>query len=154
MTLLPSHPSLASDLHQRPKRKRAHPEQTLQRQVADFLSVALAGNSWWSTMPLGGGGSIRGKILRGLGTRAGLPDLLVVNDGRAIWLELKSKNGRLSEVQQECHAALARARCPVTVCRHLDDVIAALRAAGVPLKLAGETWVTPDPLVFRDRAVT
>lgn len=116
--------------------RRAQPEQALQRQVAEFLSVALAGNSWFSSMPLGGGGRLRGAILHGLGVKAGLPDVLVVNDGRAIWLELKARNGRVSTGQQLCHNDLSRARCPVAVCKSLDDVIAALRAAGVPLRIS------------------
>lgn len=116
--------------------RRAKPEQALQRQIAQFLAVALDGNSWWSSMPLGGGGRLRGAILHGLGVKAGLPDVLVINDGRAIWLELKSAKGRLSVGQQECHAALARARCAVAVVRSLDDAIEALQRAGVPLRIA------------------
>ena len=113
--------------------RRSQPEQALQRQVAQFLTLALDGNSWFSSMPLGGGGRLRGAILHGLGVKRGLPDVLVVNDGRAIWLELKAAKGRLSPGQQECHAALASARCTVAVVRSLDDVIEALQRAGVPL---------------------
>lgn len=114
--------------------KHAQPEQALQRQIAQFLAVALDGNSWWSSMPLGGGGRLRGAILHGLGVKPGLPDMVVVNDGRAIWLELKAAKGHVSPAQQECHAALARARCPVAVVRSLDEAIEALQQAGVPLR--------------------
>lgn len=114
--------------------KRPQPEQALQRQVAQFLAVALDGNSWFSSMPLGGGGRLRGAILRGVGVKRGLPDVLVVNDGRTIWLELKSDKGRVSPEQRECHAALASARSSVSVVRSLDDAIEALQRAGVPLR--------------------
>jgi hypothetical protein len=135
--------------------RRAQPEQVLQRQIAQFLAVALDGNSWFSSLPLGGGGKLRGAILHGLGVKRGLPDMLVVNDGRVVWLELKSAKGRISEGQQECHAALARARCPVAVVRSLEDAIDALQRAGVPLRIAGETTpgVTRDPLALREVAV-
>lgn len=113
--------------------RKPQPEQALQRQVAQFLAVALDGNSWFSSMPLGGGGKLRGAILHGLGVKRGLPDVLVINDGRAIWIELKVGKGRVSEGQRECHLALARARCPVAVCRSLNEVIMALTDAGVPL---------------------
>jgi hypothetical protein len=116
--------------------RRAQPEQALQRQVAQFLDVALAGNSWWSSMPLGGGGRLRGAILHGLGVKPGLPDIAVVNDGRVIWIELKAPKGRLRAHQIACHRALSMARCPVYICRSLDDVIAALRSAGVPMRIA------------------
>lgn len=115
--------------------RRAQPEQALQRQVVQFLAVALEGNSFFTTIPLGGGGRLRGAILHGLGVKRGLPDVLVINDGRAIWLELKAKRGFVSEAQRGCHAALASARCPVAVVRSLDDVIEALQRAGVPLRV-------------------
>jgi len=106
----------------------------LQRQIAQFLAVGLAGNSWFSAFPLGGGGKVRGAILRSMGTKEGTPDLIVINDGRAIFLEVKSYTGAVSEAQKRCHAELRRARCPVYVVRSLDEVVNALTASGVPLR--------------------
>lgn len=115
---------------------RSHPEQILQRQVAQFLALALGGSAWFSTIPLGGGGKVRGAILRGLGTKDGLPDILVVDSGRALWIELKAKRGTVSPAQRECHAALHRARSSTAICRSLGEVIAFLHHEGVPLKVA------------------
>lgn len=114
--------------------KRQRPEEALQTAVCKFLTFALAGNSWFGAIPLGGGGRLRGATLRRTGSKAGTPDLLILNDGRAIWLELKSEKGRVSDAQLYCHEQLKRARSPVYICRSVDDVIAALTAAGVPLK--------------------
>jgi hypothetical protein len=111
-------------------------EQTFHRQIADFLTVALGGTATFSTLPLGGGGQLRGAILHGLGVKPGLPDIAVWDAGRTIFLELKAPSGRLSPVQSECHTDLRRARCPVAVVRSLDEVIAFLKAHGVPLRVA------------------
>ena len=117
---------------------RRHPEQALQQHVARFLTVALTGDAYFSALPLGGGGRLRGAILKGMGTAKGLPDIIVLNEGRAIFLELKAPKGRVTEAQHECHAALKRAGCPVYVCRSIDDVERALRDSGVPLRIVGE----------------
>lgn len=109
---------------------RSQPEQKLQRQVAEYLSWALVPPAWFTSIPAGGGGEMRGRILRGTGYRAGTPDLLIVYDGRAYFLELKSAKGVLSEIQRETHAVLKRAGCCVAVCRSLDDVRALFGPAG------------------------
>ncbi len=116
--------------------KRRAPEQALQRQIAQFLDAALGGSAWYSTIPLGGGGRVRGAVLRAAGTKAGIPDMLVVDAGRVIWLELKAPKGRLSVDQIVCHQELRHARCAVYVVRSLDEAIASLRMAGVPLRVA------------------
>ena len=112
------------------------PEQILHRQIAVFLDVALAGNATWTTIPLGGGGKLRGSILKGLGAKQGFPDVMVLDAGRAIFLELKAPKGRVSPAQEACHRALRRAGAPVYIIRSLEEAIAALRQAGVPLRVA------------------
>lgn len=120
------------------RKQRQNPEETLQIQVCHFLDVALDGNSWYSTIPLGGGGRMRGARLKRAGTKSGIPDIVVTNDRRAIWIELKAARGVLSDAQLYCHAQIRRSRCPVYVCKSLDAVIAALTEAGVPLKATTE----------------
>jgi hypothetical protein len=114
--------------------KRQAPEASFQTQVGRFLDAALDGNSWWSAIPLGGGGRLRGQQLKRTGTKAGIPDILVTHGGRAVWIELKAPRGIVSDAQLYCHAQLRRSQCPVSVCKSIDDVIAALQAAGVPLR--------------------
>lgn len=114
--------------------KRQHPEADLQAQVCKFLAHALDGNSWFGAVPLGGGGRMRGQQLKRTGSKAGTPDILVISEGRAIWLELKSQKGTVSDAQLYCHAQLTRAKSPVYVVRSLDDVIEALGYHHVPLR--------------------
>ena len=115
---------------------RRAPEQALQRQIAQFLDVALGGTAWYGAIPLGGGGRVRGAILHSTGTKEGTPDMCVVDAGRVLFLELKSPKGRVSPAQEACHRALRRAGAPVYIIRSLDEAIAALRQAGVPLRVA------------------
>ena len=114
--------------------RRKTPEADFQQQVFAYLASALDDDSWFSAIPLGGGGALRGALLKATGTKSGIPDVLVISDGRAVWLELKRKGGHASDAQLYCHEQLRRAKSPVSVCRTLDQVEAALRAAGVKLK--------------------
>lgn len=115
---------------------RKRPEQDFHKAVADFLAVALGGAAWWTTFPAGGGGVERGRVLQRAGLKPGCPDVLVIDGGRAIWLELKAPNGRLSDVQKECHKDLHHAGSAVHVVRTIEELIIALRCAGVPLRIA------------------
>lgn len=103
-----------------------HPEAALQRQIVGYLNWALAPPAWFTAIGHGGGGEMRGMILKGMGMKAGVPDLLIVYDQRAYFVELKSAKGVLSEAQKEVHAALWRAKTPVAVVRSLDEFRALL----------------------------
>ncbi len=109
---------------------RSAPEQILQRQVAAYLSWALTPPAWFTSIPAGGGGEMRGRILKGTGYKAGCPDLMILFDGRAHFIELKSAKGVLSEAQKQIHDELRAAQCPVEVCRSLDDVRALMALDG------------------------
>lgn len=102
--------------------------------VAQFLDAVLPRDTWWTTFPAGGGGRVRGAILKGMGLKAGVPDVLIVQRGFAYWIELKTPKGIVSGDQTNTHADLLAVGCAVTVCRTLDDVVAALRCWGFELK--------------------
>lgn len=107
-------------------------EQNFHKAVATLLSAALPDDVVATTFPAGGGGRLRGAILKGLGLVPGMPDWLVAHAGRTLWLELKTDVGRLSAAQKLCHERLRRAGHQVQVCRSIFDVIDALDSAGVP----------------------
>lgn len=54
----------------------------------------------------------------------GIPDRLVVlpPDGRCVWVELKRKDGRLSELQKYQHARLRKIGADVAVVWNREDV--------------------------------
>lgn len=80
-----------------------------------------------------------------MGVRAGVPDWVVLNAGRAIFIEIKPRGWRARREktgaytaherrQLAVHDALRRARCPVEICETLDEVLDTLRRYGVTLR--------------------
>jgi hypothetical protein len=113
-----------------------HPnEDALHKAVADFLSIALSSPEWWTTFPAGGGGVARGAQLKAKGLKAGVPDLLFIKQGRAYWIELKSKRrGIVSDDQRLTAVDLRGALCPWAVCRTVEEVEERLTEWGFNLK--------------------
>src|SRR4029077_19138587 len=74
---------------------------------------------------------IEAKILRGQGVVRGCPDLLIVADGKAHFLELKSEHGRVTPAQHECHEALCAAGACVAVVYNIDEALERLTAWGL-----------------------
>jgi hypothetical protein len=110
-------------------------EYDFHRTVVAFLSKALPHDAWWAHVPNGGYRyATEAKRLKAMGTVPGTPDLLLIHRGAACWLELKRKGGYLSPAQSYCHQRLSEAGSPVSVCRTIEDVEAALIRAGIPIK--------------------
>jgi hypothetical protein len=116
---------------------RAHPEQTLHRSVAVLLNAALPPEVFFTSVPAGGGGKVRGAILKGLGYRSGTPDILLISNGLAYFIELKvPRTGILSAAQRETIPALQNAGARVRVCRSIEDVENALLDWRIPTRIA------------------
>ena len=115
--------------------RRKTPEQDFQMTVKEYLELALPSpDAWFTAIPAGGGGKVRGAKLKAMGYRAGTPDMLVIHLGQAIWLELKSPNNWLTKPQKQCRNDLVAANCKWALVRTLDDVERALKRFGVPLR--------------------
>lgn len=113
----------------------AGPEDILQKQVAAFLKFA-APDLLWHHPANGGFRNVReASKLKAMGVRAGVADLaIVLPDGRAAFIELKTATGRLSPAQAEFRDTCERLRIPHEVCRTLQEVETTLRAWGVTLR--------------------
>lgn len=124
-----------------PNRRRAAPEQALQQTVALYLNRVLAPSVVWSSIGHGGGGKVRGAILKAGGLLPGVADVAVFYEdsrymGRfnVLWIELKSKIGRVSAAQI-CFAHRVEAlNHKYYVCRTLEDVELSLDRSGVPMR--------------------
>ncbi len=114
--------------------RRQHPEAALQRTVKRYLDVALPSDCWWTTIPAGGGGKVRGAIIKGMGYKPGTPDIEIIWQGQAHFIELKAGKQPLSKVQDACHADLVAAGAHVAVCRSVAAVEGTLRGWGLPLR--------------------
>ncbi len=111
------------------------PEQTLQIAVAAYLRINLPPDIPWSAIGHGGGGAARGAILKAMGVRAGFPDLHLLIQGRACYIELKrAKGGRVSLEQKAFHTALVLAGGIVATCHSVDEVESFLKVLGVKLR--------------------
>jgi hypothetical protein len=109
-----------------PKRRRAQPERQLQTDlVGDHLPWRLAPDVWWTHFPAGGRRSrITGAILKAMGTRSGVPDLLFLARGRLFGLELKAGNrGRLGPAQVSTHGDMRRAGAVIGTAGSVDEAI-------------------------------
>ena len=148
------------------KPKGAKSETSLHWHVAGLLTTHLAAPAWFTTFPAGGGGEMRGKILKGLGLKSGVPDILIVNPVKITpaylsggewlpdepitvqflyWLELKKLGkGVLSDVQIDCQMHLTGMGCRVANCDNLEHVKGALAEWRLPYQAT-----TPTEAAFR-----
>lgn len=113
------------------------PEEALHRQVAAYLRAAVPPPPMgpvWFHVPNGGGRSrAEAGILKAMGVKAGVPDLVALW-ARPFVVELKPASGSLSPDQKVMLADLELAGVRTFVCRSLDAVVAAFDEMGVPLK--------------------
>lgn len=93
--------------------------------------AAVAKSAYWTSLDHAGGGPVVGRFRKARGVRKGLPDVMVLHQGRALFLELKAEKGTLSESQRECHKALNYAGASVFVVRSIEDVQFALESSSI-----------------------
>lgn len=107
-------------------------EETIHRAVVELLQVSARPGVFWTHMPAG---ELRteatGRKLKAMGTKPGVPDLILVRDGHFYGLELKRENGRLSRAQVAAHQELAEAGATVVVAYGLDEAIRVLKGWGM-----------------------
>jgi hypothetical protein len=113
-------------------RRRAQPERAIQVALIEHLTCRAGRGTWWTHFPAGGRRSrINGALLKSMGTRAGVPDLLIVSQGRLFGLELKSSRGRLSPEQRATHEEMRQAGATVGVAGDVDQALDLLAEWGV-----------------------
>jgi hypothetical protein len=121
--------------------KPQHREQSLQEKVVRALKLALTRETTFFAVPNGGSRSrIEAAILDGQGVLPGVPDLILISNGRAFGLELKGENGSLSGAQRAAQVALRDAGMRVEVARSLDEALEHLRDMGIPLRFRASEY--------------
>lgn len=131
------------------RRKGDRAEQVFQiTSVVPYLKAVLdPADTFWFHVPNGGARSAaEGAILKAMGVKAGVPDIVVLAlveaDYPTQWMhrvcliELKRPDGKgdTNKNQDEVHEALVRLNMPPAVCQNLDEVRAALEAASIPMR--------------------
>lgn len=110
----------------------ARPEQQIHKAVIQHLDQRGVRGLWFTHIPNGGfRRPIEAAIFKGLGLKPGAPDLLIVHDGRAYFLELKATDGKLTMPQVNCHSALRAAGAAVATAYGLDEALRQLEVWGL-----------------------
>ncbi len=105
-------------------------EKMLHKVVAAWLDQNLPEDTFWTTFPSGGGGEVRGYLLKDMGLKAGVPDILIFGNNTVTCVELKSEKGVLSEDQKIVIAKLEQLGFKTYLCKSLADVQQALHTQG------------------------
>lgn len=113
-----------------------HPEQQLHFAVADYLNLTLPPDAWWTSVGHGGFAldARTGARMKRAGVKAGVPDILVIHNGRPLFIELKSPTGRISPEQRAVSEQLEKCGARWAVCRSIENVAWALSVWGVPMR--------------------
>lgn len=120
---------------ERPGIARNREEDALQRAVVRYLQWALPPDATYHSIPNEGVRHTKAAArLISMGLRAGVPDLVVLYQGRSIYFELKAPKGALSESQRQFHRKLVYCGFQVITCRTPECVEESLREFGVPLR--------------------
>jgi hypothetical protein len=99
------------------------PESAIQKAVFQHLAARSAAHTFAFHVPNGGWRSpIDAAILKGMGVRPGVPDLIVIREGLPFGLELKAEGGRLSDAQAEALDAM-KAAGDVGIAHGLDAAL-------------------------------
>lgn len=98
-------------------------EAALHKAVAEYLGWVLKPPFFWTTIGHGGGGKVRGAHLKGLGLKAGLPDIMVFAPGaKVLGIELKTEIGRQSPEQRQVELQLGACGVDYAICRSVVAV--------------------------------
>ena len=116
------------------------PEADLQRAVVVALRFALPKGAIVhhcanEVTEAGPRGARRQAILVGMGVHPGFADLIVLCDGRVLFLELKSLKGRLSPAQEAFRDAVLALGFGWVLVRSLDDALGALADHGLTTRV-------------------
>jgi len=123
--------------------RRGKPEADLQRAVVGALRFALPKSAILHhcanevTEP-GPRGAKRQAILVGMGVHRGFADLIVLCEGRVLFLELKSPKGRLSPAQAAFRDAVQAQGFGWALVRSLDDALGALADHGITTRVVSQ----------------
>lgn len=107
------------------------PETLLQIQIVEYLSFIAEKNDFiFFSIPNEGAMTAgKGKVdyalmttLKKMGMLPGIPDLCIIKNGQAHFLELKTKTGKVSKQQEVIIKRLVSLGSPVCIVRSLEDV--------------------------------
>src|SRR5262249_52463218 len=100
-------------------KRRQHPEDCVQRAVCQHLQLrGVRGLLFWHAPNGGKRRPIEAAIMKSLGVRAGVADLILLHSGRIFALELKAEDGRPTAAQMQFISDFNAAVCAEWRCVH------------------------------------
>ena len=118
-------------------------EQQIQLAVCRHLLWRGVPGLVWFHPPMGGYRTpTEAKIMKGLGVKAGVADLILLHNGEAFALELKTEKGRASDAQLKFATAWQLAGGSSYIANGLDEALAVLKTWGL-LKGENDAWHAP-----------
>lgn len=131
-----------------PQRQRGTPEADAQRDIVRFLRAvlppgAIVHHSANEVRGAGRGHKLAQAIAVGMGVHPGFSDLLVLSEGRNLYLEVKSKTGRQTTAQIAFEAAVTAQGHAYAVVRSVEDARAALAQNNFTTREWRQKWPVP-----------
>lgn len=121
--------------------RRGKPEADIQRVIVQTLRTVLPPDAivhHSANEIRGGTDAQRAQAINvGMGVHPGFADLLVLSEGRLLFLEVKSKTGRLSETQEAFRDAVQAQGLAWALVRSVDDALGALAEHGFRTRISG-----------------
>jgi hypothetical protein len=96
---------------------------------------------FWTSIDNQPWSKVAGIMRKRRGCRSGVPDLLVLCNGKLVGIELKSRMGRVSPAQKAVRLEMLRAGGEWVMVRTARAALTALRRLGVPFRRA---WELPE----------
>ena len=121
------------------------PEQEIQKLLFKHIRSRAMPGVFAFHCPNGGKRSkIEASIFKGLGVKAGIPDVLIFYRAQIFGLELKAGNGRVSPAQLATMNDMEVAGARTAVARSLDEALVTLECWGVLRRDGNRSFITPE----------
>lgn len=102
-------------------RKPRHLESQIQRQMVQWFRLQYPK---WIIAAIPNGGqrnALEAKIMKGEGVLAGFSDLIIIANKNVLFVEVKTKDGRQSELQKKFQTDVERLGFQYLICRSLQE---------------------------------
>lgn len=128
------------------KHKRGTPEADIQRAIVSALRFVLPSGSFVhhsanEVTQAGQAGAKRQAILVGMGVTPGFADLIVLSQGKVLFLEVKSATGSLSSAQKAFRDTVQAQGFAWALVRSVEDALGALSEAGMVTRIVGDAGI-------------
>jgi hypothetical protein len=108
------------------------PEQQIHQAVVAHLKMRAEPRVFfWHTPNEGRRGWVNAAALKAMGMTAGIPDLLILKDGRMYALELKAPGGRLTPSQRLIMGRMEECGAQVAAAHSIDEALVTLEFWGI-----------------------